>query len=210
MTVLPAQAVRPPRAWETQTLILLASVAAAAVLAMILLASDLVVRSYLLTNGESGMSPLVSTVVDNADGISLLSLLLVFAYLGGFIWWQRRTRALLRTVGDADGTAARHWMVHAWNLAIFTALAVRLGNPSTAPNSTDELASGLGWDAVNMGVRLTGLVFLLLGVLADPPAGTPAGDRVRHRASVRCHAAAIRDPGPTAAPDRRRGDVGVG
>src|SRR4051794_17797891 len=112
MTVLPAQAVRPPRAWETQTLILLASVAAAAVLAMILLASDLVVRSYLLTNGESGMSPPVSTVVDNADGISLLSLLLVFAYLGGFIWWQRRTRALLRTVGDADGTAARHWMVH--------------------------------------------------------------------------------------------------
>jgi hypothetical protein len=165
MTAMPANAVvRPPRSWDIKTLILLAAIGCAALITMINLAADLVVREYLLSDGRSGMSPLVSAVVDNADGVELASLLLVMTYIGAYLWWNKQTRNLLRAAGDPDGTAARHLAIKMWNLAVVAAVAIQLCTPRSTPRSTQDLANRLGWDAVQLGAWLVGLAVLMIGV----------------------------------------------
>ncbi|MEU4238747.1 hypothetical protein [Actinoplanes sp. NPDC026619] len=48
MDQIGSRALRPPQVWETQTLALMAAVAFAAQLAILLMVSELAVRSYLL------------------------------------------------------------------------------------------------------------------------------------------------------------------
>jgi hypothetical protein len=156
----PALVARPPRDWEVQTVAVLGAVAAAALLGMVLFVSDLVLRSYVTSNGASGLSPMVRGVVNHADAIDLLFLLLVFAYIGGFFVWRHHTQRMLQMLGDATGTATQHWTVMAWNLAVGAAFLIRLN----APSSGDDLATSLGIDAVQMGVRLIGIALLLFGV----------------------------------------------
>lgn len=163
MTATPAGAVRPPRGWEVQALILLVAIGTAAVLSMIYLASDLVVRAYLQSDGRTGLSPLVETILDNADGVDSTSTLVVIAYIGGLAWWQARTRVLLRAAGDPTGKAGRHWAVRMWYIALIAAIVIRYGTPA-AKESTDEMATALAWDATLKGVRLLGLAFLMVGV----------------------------------------------
>jgi hypothetical protein len=159
MTVVPA---RPPRSWETQTLALMAAIGVAALLGMIILVSDLAIRSYLSSGGADGLSPFVSGVVGHSEAIDVLYLLLVLVYIGGFHWWRRRTATMLRTVGNTTGEPLQHWAILAWNVAIAAAFVIRLSNDRQA----GDLPHTLAVDAMQTGVRLAGLTILLLGVLA--------------------------------------------
>lgn len=96
---------RTPRGWELQTISVFSAVAAAAVLGMVLLVSDLALWAYLASDGAAGLSPMVRTVFTHAETFDLLYLLLVFGYIGGFTWWQFSTRQMLRRVGDTTGAA---------------------------------------------------------------------------------------------------------
>ncbi|XVV11660.1 hypothetical protein ACQP2X_43660 [Actinoplanes sp. CA-131856] len=152
---------RPPRAWELQTAAVMAAIGAAALLGMILVATDLSVRAAVLSDGASGMSPLVSSVVSNAAAFHLLYLLLLFGYLGGFYWWRNRSREMLRRVGDIEGAATIHWAVYAWSgsLALSFIVSVNLGAPRD-----DEPAAALARHALLAGIRVLGLALLLFGV----------------------------------------------
>jgi hypothetical protein len=165
MTESPAFIPRPPRHWELLTVALIVAVAAVTVFGMILLATDLGVRHYLATDGASGMSPLVRMVAEHGSDADTVYLLLVFAYIGGFLLWRHRTREVLRGFGDSTGAAVQHWAVLAWNLAIGVAFVLRLSGPSAgADPSRDEIASALGLQAFQMAVRIVGLGLLLIGV----------------------------------------------
>ena len=154
---------RPPREWEMQTLVLMAAVAFCALLGMLLLVSDLAIRSYVLSGGVNGLSPLVRWIVDNWDSISGLFLLLGLGYLVGFAWWRRRTRDMLHSVGDQAGRPVEHWTVMAWYLALAVSFMIRVFDDPTGGKESD-LAIWLLWDAAQNSVRVIGLAFLLIAV----------------------------------------------
>jgi hypothetical protein len=68
-----------------------------------------------------------------------------------------------RATGDRAEAATTHWTIPAWYLALGTALAIRWQNKAS-DDSPEAFASMLTWDAVQICVRLTGLVFLLFGI----------------------------------------------
>ncbi|XVU24423.1 hypothetical protein ACQPZJ_45585 [Actinoplanes sp. CA-054009] len=154
-------AARMPRSWELQTVAVLVTIGAAALLGMIAVATDLAVRASLLSNGASGMSPLVSSVVKNADTFDALYFLLAVAYLGGFYWWRHNSRQVLRRIGDLQGAATVHWAVYAWYGTLGLSFAVSVS--ARDPYSGDQ-AADLGLQALRTGIRVVGLAFLLFGV----------------------------------------------
>ncbi|MDI6102823.1 hypothetical protein QLQ12_29815 [Actinoplanes sp. NEAU-A12] len=163
MTTTPTSTARPTQAWEIQTIVLMAAIGASALLSMVLLVSDLVVRSFLLSGPESGLLPLVDAVARHGVSVGRLFLLATIAALAGFLWWRRATRSMLSEAGDRAGTATSHWTIPAWYLSIGAALTIRSQNK--APDDTrDALATMLTWDAVQTGIRLAGLALLLVGV----------------------------------------------
>lgn len=85
---------------------------------MLLLVTDLAIRSYLRSDGVDGMSSLVAWVVRNHDVLSGLLVLLGFAYIAGFFWWRRHTMAMLDSVGVSDPESAWHWTVGGWYFAL--------------------------------------------------------------------------------------------
>ena len=204
MTAAPTITARPPRAWEIQVLVLMAAIGASAVLSMVLLVSDLVVRSFLLSDGESGMSPLVRTVVEHGGSIELLFFVLVVAYAFGFSVWRRVTRGMLRAAGDRADAVTTHWTVVAWYLALGAALMIRWQNTGSG-DTPDELANVLTWDAVQTSVRLIGLALLLIGVwqIREQVRGLVAETGVGARGPARRQAGSVRllpPPGQPAAP----------
>jgi hypothetical protein len=154
---------RPPREWELQTLALIAAIGCAALLGMLLLVSDLAIRSYLLTDGMNGLSSLVLSIIDNRAVISGLFLLLGFGYLLGFVFWRRHTTAMLASVGDSDQHAVWHWTVTTFYFALTASFLIRYANTSD-PSGNDGLVAWLAWDAAQTAVRLIGLTFLLIAV----------------------------------------------
>jgi hypothetical protein len=152
-------AVRPPRYWELQTAAVFVAVAAAALFAMVLFVRDLALRDYVLSGGVSGLSPLVAGLVRHGDALGGLLFLVLLAYTGGLLLWRRQTQQMLETVGDTRPPVTVHWMVSAWGLSVTLALTIRLTAGRSGDASTD-----LTVDAVQNGVRLIGLAFLLIGV----------------------------------------------
>ncbi|GIM93859.1 hypothetical protein [Paractinoplanes toevensis] len=159
MTPVDAPTARPPREWEARTFALIAAIAAATLLGILLLVTDLALRSYLVAEGADGLSPLVAWMVEHWEAISVLFLLLGFGYLAGFYWWRSSTRAMLRSAGDETGKSVVHWTVAAFYLALTGSFTLAL-----AGESTDDPVELLQWDAVRMGLRLVGLAFLLTAV----------------------------------------------
>jgi hypothetical protein len=154
---------RPPREWELQTAGLMVAVVVAAVLCMLFLVTDLALRSYLLNNGADGMSPLVTWVGGNYEVLSGLLSLLGFAYIIGFIFWRRRTKAMLQSVGVPGTEPVWHWTVAAWYFALGASFMIRLAN-NPAVADEDDLPPWLVWDAAATGARLVGLGALLIAV----------------------------------------------
>ena len=153
---------RPPRSWELQTVAVVATIGAAALLDMILLATQLGVRAYLRTDGASGASWLVSTVARNSAAFDLLYLMSGVAFIGAFFWWRHNSREMLRKVGDTVGTATRHWTIPAWAATLVASFVLRqAGGLSTG----DDPSSDLGLDAFRAAVRVLGSCLLLFGVL---------------------------------------------
>ncbi|MFI5895918.1 hypothetical protein ACIA5D_38050 [Actinoplanes sp. NPDC051513] len=173
-SVVAPRVARPPHEWELQTLALMVAAGFAALLGILLLAGDLAVRSYLLTDGVDGLSSLVVWILDNSEAISALFLLLGFAYLAGYILWRRRTLAMLDSVGASDADVVWHWTVAAWYFALAVSFVLRVGRNSSAPDpaaytsapdsALDTATSWLAWDAAQIGARLIGLTFLLIAV----------------------------------------------
>ncbi|WP_030436847.1 hypothetical protein [Actinoplanes subtropicus] len=157
---------RPPREWELQTFALMVAAGVAALLGMLLLASDVAVRSYLANDGVDGLSPLVGWVLDNGDVISALYLVLGFGYVFGFIYWRRRTVAMLTTVGDSDPHVVWHWSVTGWYgaLMLSTWLLFTRTVDSSHLYDRDDLMNWLGWDIARLAIRLVGLTCLLIAV----------------------------------------------
>ncbi|BFU43261.1 hypothetical protein [Krasilnikovia sp. MM14-A1004] len=151
---------RPPRDWEVQTVAVLAAVAAATVLGMLLLVTDLAVWAYVASDGASGMSPMVRGIVLNADAFDLLYLLLAFGYVAGFVWWRQRTRDMLRRLGDAADAATRHWAVGAWQglLGMGLMIGFAISVSDAAPATT------LGYTSLRVGLRVVAMAVLLIGV----------------------------------------------
>jgi len=152
-------AVRPPRAWEIQTSVVIAAVAAAALFGMVLFVRDLALRDYVLTGGVDRLSPLVAGLVRHGDAFNLLFFVVLLAYIFGFAMWRRETQRMLESIGDTRTPFTVHWTVVAWNLAIFLSFMIRF----TAERSGDA-AADLTVDAVQNGVRLVGIGCLLIGV----------------------------------------------
>jgi len=125
--------VRPPRAWEVQTIAVFAAVAAAALFGMVLFVRDVALREYVLTDGAGGLSPLVAGLVRHGDALDLLFFVVLLAYIFGFALWRRETQRMLQSIGDTRTPVTVHWTVVAWNLAIFLAFMIRL----TAESSGD-------------------------------------------------------------------------
>jgi hypothetical protein len=173
---------RPPHEWEWQTLALIVAAGCAALLGMLLLVSDLAVRSYLITDGVNGLSPLVGWILDNGEVISGLYLVLGFGYLVGYFLWRRRTVAMLDSIGQSDPGVVWHWTVAGWYFALAASFMIRFANNPAGPDPAStfssttyagsvvdtageqRLAAWLAWDAAQIGVRLIGLTFLLLAV----------------------------------------------
>lgn len=153
---------RPPREWEAQTIALMAAIAGAALLAILLLVTDLAVRSYLLDEGANGVSSLVVWVVHNGEALSLLFLLVGFAYLAGFSFWRRRTRAMLDSVGDTDPHGIWHWTVGGFYIGLAASIAIRFGLRQSGETYAPETM--LIWDATQIAAKLIGLTFLLIAV----------------------------------------------
>ncbi|MFD0518689.1 hypothetical protein [Paractinoplanes durhamensis] len=139
---------KPPRQWEAQTFALLIAIAVAAGLGLLLLVTDLATRSA-RTSAEA-------LLIENG-----LYITLSFGYTLGFLWWQRRTREVLRIAGDPNGRAADHWTVLAWYFAL--AGSVMVGYLLRADAFGDP-AVELLWTAGRTAIRVTGFVFLLLAV----------------------------------------------
>jgi hypothetical protein len=154
---------RPPREWELQTVGLMVAVAVAAVLCMLFLVTDLALRSYLLNNGADGMSSLVTWVGGNYEVLSGLLSLLGFAYIIGFVFWRRRTKAMLQSVGVPGKEPVWHWTVAAWYFALAASFMIRLAN-NPAVAEEDDLPPWLAWDAAATGARLLGLGALVVAV----------------------------------------------
>lgn len=156
---------RPPRSWEAQTVAVMATIGATALLTMVLLVTDLGLRSYALSEGAGAVSPLVAAVAGNPYVLDFFSLLLVVAYVGAFYWWRNRTSTLLRRVNASSATVV-HWGIMAWYLCLGLSFAVRvaLRGGSTAVDDLDALATALGYDALALAFRLVGLSLLLIGV----------------------------------------------
>lgn len=152
---------RPPRSWELRTVAVMVVIATTAVFGMLLLATQLVVRAYLASDGASGVSPLVSAIVRNSDVFDLLYLLLGLAYIGAFFWWRHDSRELLRKVGDEAGNATRHWAVPVWTTAVVASVLLR---HAADPYAADGPAAQLGLDALRTAIRVAGIGVLLLGV----------------------------------------------
>jgi len=180
-TAVPPPVARPPHEWELQTLALMVAAGCAALLGMLLLVNDLAVRSYLLTDGVNELSPLVGWILDNGEVISGLYLVLGLAYVAGYVLWRRRTVAMMDSIGESDRHVVWHWSVGAWYVALAASFMVRFANDPAGPGSAgtpgatsvsssvadvrvDDLATWLAWDAVQIGVRLIGLTFLLIAV----------------------------------------------
>ncbi|MFF5288114.1 hypothetical protein [Paractinoplanes globisporus] len=181
-TAVAPRGARPPREWEVQTVVLMVAVWCAAGLGILLLVSDLAVRSFLLTDGVNGLSPLVGWILDNGDAISVLYLLLGFGYLAGFVLWRRRTKEMLDSVGEENPHTLWHWSVTAWYFTLAASIMIRFANNPDSPDDSasytsvsnvsasvldtpeERLASWLAWDAAQIGARLVALTFLLIAV----------------------------------------------
>ncbi|NMO52672.1 hypothetical protein HH310_15905 [Actinoplanes sp. TBRC 11911] len=158
MTDMPVA--RPPRSWELQTAVVLAAIAVAALVAIVLSLSDLAILAFVRSSGASGMTPFVAWIVEHIDLINGLSLFAVIAYTGGWVFWRRRTRAMLARIGDVDGKAITHWAVVACYLAIGVAFLLRLNGAGQDGSVTSKIT----FDAVQEAVRAVGISLLLLGV----------------------------------------------
>jgi hypothetical protein len=156
-------AARPPRHWEVQTTAVLATIAAAALLTAVGIATDLGVRSYAL--GDTGeVSALLSWVLRNAETVQFFSLVIVFAYLGTFWWWRRRTAAIVRRI-DASPGVTSHWGIRAWSVCLFGSFFLMLTNNSARHVvDRESLATMLGWTAAIGTIRLAGLALLVFAV----------------------------------------------
>lgn len=152
---------RPPRSWELRTVAVMVVIATTAVFGMLLLATQLVVRAYLASDGASEVSPLVSAIIRNSDMFDLLYLLLGVAYIVAFLWWRHNTRELLRKVGDEAGSATRHWAIPVWTAALVASVLLR---QAADPYAADGPAAELGLDALRTAIRVAGIGVLLLGV----------------------------------------------
>lgn len=162
---LPMIAARPPRSWETKTVTVLAAIGAAALLTMVLLVTDLALRSYALSDGSGTVSPLVAAVVDNPYTLDFLNIVLLIAYIGAFYWWRAQTRTLLTRVNVEPGAAVAHWGVAGWGLCLGLSFVVRVALSGSGPvDDLDSLARALGYDALALAFRLVGLSLLLIGV----------------------------------------------
>jgi hypothetical protein len=155
---------RPPRTWEVQTVAVLAAVGATALLTMVLLVTDLGLRSSALSAGTGAVSPLVATVARDPYLLDFLGLVLVVAYVGTFYWWRGRTTELLRRVNAPTGVLA-HWGVFGWYFCLGLSFAVRIAlDGPTGVNDLDSVATALAYDALALAFRLIGLALLLIGV----------------------------------------------
>jgi hypothetical protein len=154
-------AARPPRSWEIQTVAVMVTIGATALLGIILLVGQLSASAYLAGDGASGMSPLVGSVVRNSTRFDVLYLLSGIAYLGAFLWWRRNSRQMLREVVDADGSATRHWAVPAWTAVLVASVLLR---QAATVYVDDGPASDLGLDAFRTAIRVVGIGLLLFAV----------------------------------------------
>ncbi|WP_127497480.1 hypothetical protein [Actinoplanes solisilvae] len=156
---------RPPRSWETKTLAVLAAVGAAALLTMVLLVTDLALRSYALSGATGAVSPLVAAVVEDPYTLDCLNIVLLVAYIGAFYWWRAQTRTLLTRVNVEPGAVVTHWGIAGWGLCLGLSFVVRLAlSGSGQVDDLDSLATALGYDALALTFRLVGLSLLLIGV----------------------------------------------
>src|SRR5262249_24521987 len=124
---------------------------------------DLAIRSYLRTDGVDGMSSLTRWIAVHWDGIVWASVLLGFAYLAGFVWWRKHTREMLDSVGGRSAHATDHWTVAAFYIGLAMSFTIRFANRPTSYENNDA-PTWLAWDALQTGVRLIALAFLLVAV----------------------------------------------
>lgn len=156
---------RPPRSWEVGTVALLVAVGATAAFSLLVLVGDLALRQAFQSGGVDDVSPVLISMIEHSDALSAVNLMLLFAYLAGFIIWRRRSRDMLgRFVADSE-TPLRHWSIPAWNAAIGASALISLKALGSAPSNLDEAVSALGIDALRWGVRIVGVVVLMVGIV---------------------------------------------
>ena len=164
MTTTPFTA-RPPRSWEVQTVAVLITIGATALITMILLVTDLGLRNYRQSGSTGAVSPLVAAAGRDPSLLNFLNLIMVCCYLGTYFWWRHRTREMLHRVGAPSGTARTHWAIAAWGLCLGLSFVVRVAaNAAGAVDDLDGVAAGLGWDALALTFRLVAVSLLLIGV----------------------------------------------
>ena len=156
---------RPPRSWETKTVAVVAAIGAAALLTMVLLVTDLALRSYALSDGTGTVSPMVAAVIADPSMLDFLNLVLVVAYIAAFYWWRAQTRTMLTRVNVDPSAAVAHWGVAGWGLCLGLSFLVRVTLAgTTSVTDVGSLATALGYDALALAFRLVGLALLMIGV----------------------------------------------
>nr|WP_221374294.1 hypothetical protein [Actinoplanes polyasparticus] len=191
MSTTTLRVARPPRPWELSTFVLIVSIIAVGGLGIVMLATDLAGRHFLSTGGADGISPFVAFVIDYAYPISSIYSVIAIGYLAGYVVWRRQTRRELAEHGLGDRPMPWHWTIGVWQITLVAAFVgnLRLGPPEQWSSVTDALLL----DALLHAVRITGVTFLLVGVIAIREA-------VRARFATRT--AHSSDDRPTALPDR--------